>query len=93
MADPFDFEKADRYAVMGNPVAHSKSPRIHALFAHQFRHAIEYTAIQVDAGGFAQAVDQFRANGGKGLMSPYRSSRMPSGSPTTSANVPASPRP
>jgi len=67
MSDPFDFEKVDRYAVMGNPVAHSKSPRIHALFAHQFRHKIEYTAIQVDAGGFPQAVDQFRAGGGKGL--------------------------
>jgi shikimate dehydrogenase len=67
MADPFDFEKRDRYAVMGSPVAHSKSPRIHALFAHQLRHAIEYTAIQVDPGGFQQAVDQFRAGGGKGL--------------------------
>lgn len=67
MADPFDFEKRDRYAVMGSPVAHSKSPRIHALFAHQFKHNIEYTAIQVDPGGFAQAVDQFRASGGKGL--------------------------
>lgn len=67
MVDPFDFEKSDRYAVMGNPVAHSKSPRIHALFAHQFGHRIEYTAIQVDAGGFPQAVDQFRAGGGKGL--------------------------
>lgn len=67
MADPFDFEKPARYAVMGNPVAHSKSPRIHALFANQFKHLIEYTAVQVDAGGFAQAVDQFRANGGAGL--------------------------
>jgi len=67
MADPFDFEKRDRYAVMGNPVAHSKSPRIHALFAHQFKHAIDYTAVQVDPEGFAQAVDQFRAAGGKGL--------------------------
>lgn len=52
---------------MGNPVAHSKSPVIHQLFARQFRHRIEYLAIQVDPGGFPQAVDQFRAAGGKGL--------------------------
>lgn len=67
MSDPFDFGRVDRYAVMGNPVAHSKSPRIHALFAREFGHAIEYTAIQVDPGGLAQAVAQFRAAGGKGL--------------------------
>ena len=67
MIDPFDFERPDRYAVMGNPVAHSKSPLIHKQFAHQFRHHIEYGAIQVDVGGFPQAVEQFRAAGGKGL--------------------------
>lgn len=67
MADPFNFDKPDRYAVMGNPVAHSKSPAIHKLFARQFGHHIEYTAIQVDVGGLAQAVDQLRALGGKGV--------------------------
>ena len=67
MTDPFDFDKPARYAVMGNPVSHSKSPRIHAMFAHEFHHNIEYSAIQVDPGGFRQAVDQFRAAGGSGL--------------------------
>ena len=56
-----------RYAVMGNPVAHSKSPAIHKLFAHQFGHNIEYTALWVDTDGFAEAVGQFRAEGGKGF--------------------------
>ncbi len=56
-----------RYAVMGNPVAHSKSPRIHQMFAHHLGHRIEYTAIWVDTDGFEQAVQRFRAEGGRGL--------------------------
>ncbi|HKQ31156.1 MAG TPA: shikimate dehydrogenase [Burkholderiales bacterium] len=67
MADPFDFERQRRFAVMGNPVSHSKSPFIHKQFAHQFKHNLEYTAIQVDIGGLPQAVDQFRAHDGNGL--------------------------
>lgn len=63
-----DFDVApDRYAVMGNPVAHSLSPRIHAEFARRTRQRMEYRAIQVDEGGFEQAVGNFHANGGKGL--------------------------
>jgi len=56
-----------RYAVMGNPVAHSKSPAIHKQFAHQFGHNIEYTALWADTDGFVEAAEQFRAEGGKGF--------------------------
>jgi shikimate dehydrogenase len=58
---------ADRYAVIGNPVAHSKSPLIHAAFARQTGEAIEYGTLLAPPRGFAQAVANFRAGGGKGL--------------------------
>lgn len=57
----------DNYCVMGNPIAHSKSPQIHAAFARQTGQQIHYHAILVDQDGFNTALDEFQQQGGKGL--------------------------
>jgi shikimate dehydrogenase len=57
----------DLYAVMGNPIAHSLSPRIHAWFARQTGQDLRYEARCVPLDGFAAAVAAFREEGGRGL--------------------------
>jgi len=57
----------DRYAVIGHPVAHSKSPLIHAEFARRTGHDISYGALLAPLGGFRAAVLGFRDAGGRGL--------------------------
>ena len=58
---------SDRYALIGHPVAHSKSPAIHAAFARATGQDIEYGLIDAPLDGFGQALERFRAAGGKGL--------------------------
>lgn len=57
----------DQYAVIGNPIAFSKSPLIHASFAQATGQEIEYRKIEGPLGRFEETVAAFRAAGGKGL--------------------------
>jgi shikimate dehydrogenase len=57
----------DRYAVIGNPVGHSKSPFIHGRFAAQTGEPVEYGALLAPVDAFANHVRDFIATGGRGL--------------------------
>jgi len=57
----------DRYAVVGNPIAQSKSPLIHRAFAEQTRQAMSYVALLAPIEAFVATVEAFRAQGGKGI--------------------------
>lgn len=60
-------EKPDRYAVVGHPIDHSRSPVIHQLFASQTGQDIVYELIDAVPEAFETAVRGFAAAGGKGL--------------------------
>ena len=57
----------DRYAVMGYPVAHSRSPVIHRLFALQTGENLQYELLEVAPDKLETAIKQFARTGGKGL--------------------------
>ncbi len=59
-------KKIDRYAVIGHPVAHSLSPRIHQAFAAQTDQSLSYEAIEAPLDGFGPTVAEFFAAGGRG---------------------------
>jgi shikimate dehydrogenase len=57
----------DRYAVIGHPVSHSRSPFIHRSFAQQTGHTLDYAALDVAPQALAATVRDFFAGGGMGL--------------------------
>jgi len=65
--DPSHFPGLDVYAVVGNPIAHSKSPQIHAQFAQQSQQAMHYGYLAAPLNGFTQTATAFFAAGGKGM--------------------------
>lgn len=62
-----DAQAPDRYALVGHPVEHSRSPLIHQLFARQAGHSLTYELIDAAESEFETAVRGFQAAGGKGM--------------------------
>ena len=61
------FHMTDLYAVIGNPISHSKSPLIHKGFAQATGQDLDYIAIEAPLGRFAETVDAWRGRGLRGL--------------------------
>ncbi|MDX1588328.1 MAG: shikimate dehydrogenase [Oleiphilaceae bacterium] len=59
--------ETDRYAVVGNPISHSLSPRIHQAFARQTGESLSYERLEAPLEGFGDFVADFFARGGRGL--------------------------
>ena len=57
----------DKYAVIGHPIAHSKSPVIHQAFASQLGKMISYERVQAPLDGFAQTISRLITEGYKGV--------------------------
>ena len=57
----------DKYAVIGNPIGHSKSPKIHRLFGEQLGHKISYEKLEATEKTFAIVVEDFFRSGGRGI--------------------------
>lgn len=66
MTAPVHDPALDRYVVLGNPVAHSQSPFIHAEFARQTGEPVTYGRELCPLDGFAASLQAFAASGGRG---------------------------
>ena len=58
---------SDAYAVIGNPITHSRSPLIHAEFSKQTKQDMHYKALFAPLNGFTEAIRLFQQNNGKGM--------------------------
>ena len=60
-------KQPEKYAVVGNPIAHSKSPEIHRLFAQQTHQSITYERLEAPLDGFEEFALGLREAGYRGL--------------------------
>ena len=60
-------DRVDQYAVVGNPVAHSLSPRIHTEFAHATGESLDYQAIEIPSDSFVAGIADLQQQGYRGL--------------------------
>ena len=68
MPGPFQVDpRCDRYCVVGNPIGHSLSPRIHQAFAEQTGERIDYRALLAPLDRFRETALEFFAAGGRGM--------------------------
>lgn len=59
--------KSDKYLVLGNPIAHSKSPIIHTAFAGQTAEALEYDRLLVEPADFTGTIRRLQSEGIRGV--------------------------
>ena len=57
----------DHYLVVGNPIEHSRSPQIHAMFAEQTDEQLEYDKQQIEEGHFREVMQEFKQRGVRGI--------------------------
>ena len=67
MAAPESTISIDEYGVMGYPVAHSRSPVIHTVFARQTNQAMSYGLFETRPEDLETTIKQFQRSGGSGL--------------------------
>ncbi|OUS24169.1 shikimate dehydrogenase [Thalassotalea sp. 42_200_T64] len=68
----------DKYLVFGNPIAQSKSPAIHQMFAEQTKQSMHYDKFLSNVDDFVKDIESFKLAGGKGanITAPFKEQAM-----------------